>query len=396
MRTLVLVVFCLVGCSSGHDTIPDSPGGGSGSGTPLANVAAISAGNNFACALLMDGSVKCWGQDDHGELGGTATSPLPCDSVTCGGPTTVAGATGTSIAAGLGGACVLGAGAVKCWGDNTNGQLGNGSTMSSSSPVEVTGILDATAISAGDQTMCALISGGGVECWGAGVLGQIGNNMISNALVPTAPAGLGTAAAIGAGDGRSCAVVGGAVYCWGDNNLGELGVDNTGNYSDMPVVAMGVSGATAVTSGGFTTCALIDPNGTVTCWGDDTNGEVGTGAVNSMPVSVPGASVGGLSSATSISSGVANFVCASTTGGSVYCWGSNSFGQLGNGGGSDSAIPVPVTGISTASVVAAGNEFACALLADHTVKCWGHNNDAQLGNGTTTDSATPTSVVVKQ
>ena len=398
-----VVVWCvaLSACASKVDHIADSgngsgSGSGGGSGAPLTGVAAISAGIDFACALMMDGTVRCWGEDDDGQLGGMVNDPsLRCGSTTCSGAVAVAGATGgLAIASGLAGSCLLQTpGTVECWGDNTNGQLGNGSTTSSDSPVPVTGLANATAISAGDQTMCALEAGGGVVCWGAGVLGQIGDDSIMNALTPTAPTGLASATAIAAGDGRSCAVIGGAVDCWGDNNLGELGVGTSGHFSDMPVAAVGVSGASAVSSFGFTTCALV--GGTVTCWGDDSNGELGTGIVMSQPVVMAGSSVGGLSNVTAIATGQTNFACALTTGGAVDCWGANAEGELGNGTTSDSAIPVPVTGLTGVTAISAGGDFACALLSDHTVQCWGNNNDAQLGNGTTTESSTPTTVIIK-
>jgi alpha-tubulin suppressor-like RCC1 family protein len=401
MRKLwLLVVFAA--CASRVDHIPDGGGGidGGGSacapvGVDLQNVVAISAGVDFACAALTDGSVWCWGDDDNGQLGSMMNEPgLHCASNTCVGPITVPGATGAkSVAAGLGGACALSAsGAVSCWGDNTNGQLGNNSTTSSTSPVAVSGLTTAMAISAGDQTMCALETGGGVVCWGAGVLGQIGDDSTANALTPTAPTGLGPATAIAGGDGRSCAVTSGSVECWGDNNLGELGNGNSGNNSDMPTMAVGVSGATAVSSFGFTTCAL-GSSGTVTCWGDDSNGELGTGIVSATPVTMAGSAVSGITTATAIATGQQNFACALLANGTVECWGQNSEGQLGDGTMTDSPLPVPVMGISNATAITAGGDFACALLANTMVECWGRNNDAQLGNGSTVDAPTPTTVM---
>ena len=245
--------------------------------------------------------------------------------------------------------------------------------------------------------MCALESTGDVLCLGTNVNGQIGDGTINTALTPTAPTGLGLTTWLSAGDQRACAVTDqSAVECWGDNNLGELGVGTSGNYSSRPVAVTGLPGAiTAVSAGGFVTCAL-GTGGAVTCWGDNSAGEIGTGATTPTLVPMAGDPVAGITTAIAISAGRegGNFVCALLADGTVKCWGDNSRGQLGNGSTTGSPTPVAVTGLTGVTAIAAGDYFTCALLSGGAVKCWGDNSKAQLGDGTTTDATTPVSVIV--
>jgi alpha-tubulin suppressor-like RCC1 family protein len=374
-------------------------------GTCIATPIAIAAGSESACALLLDGTIACWGENEYGELGnGTTTSSTT--------PVAVSGLTGaTAISVGNASACaLLSGGTVQCWGDNEFGELGNGSSTGPDSciiilnvgegcattPVAVTGLAGATAISVGYESACALLSGGTVECWGDNGEGELGNGTTTSSTTPVAVTGLADATAISVGVESACAVLsGGTVKCWGWNGDGQLGNDTMTN-STTPVAVSGLTGATAISVGGDSACAILS-GGTVQCWGDNGLGGLGNGATTSSTTPV---AVTGLTDATAISVGATP--CALLSGRTVQCWGDNEFGQLGNGTttGPDtcstsypcSTTPVAVTGLTGATTISVGGDSACAILSEGTVQCWGDDAEGQLGNGTTTNSSTPVPV----
>ncbi len=351
----------------------------------ITNATQVSAGGLHTCALLSDQTVKCWGYNGDGELGDGVTNHGATDFQgldTSPTPVTVSGITNaTQISAGGQHTCaLLSGGTVVCWGDNWAGQLGNGTTTDSPTPVRVSGITNATQISAGFSHTCALLSDGTVMCWGWNWEGQLGNGTTTeNSPTPVQVSGITNATQISAGSDHTCALLtGGTVRCWGDNLYGWLGNGTTTN-SPTPVPVSGVSTATQVTAGGMHTCALLS-GGAIKCWGHNVYGELGNGNYDdhSVPLddsSIP-VSVSGISTATQVTAGGFH-TCALISGGAIKCWGDGEDGELGNGAYDASPTPVPVSGISIATQVSA----SCALLSDHTVKCWGPSNSGQLGNG---------------
>ncbi len=300
-------------------------------------------------------------------------------------------ATPNGVSAGGEYTCVLlPDGTARCTGRNQFGQLGDGSWTDSSVLVPVSGLTTATQVVAGDEFACALLAGGTAKCWGLGESGQRGDGSFGTfALVPVPVNGLTGAVALAAGYGHTCAVLSNATMrCWGENREGQLGNGTTANPGTaQPVAVSGITSATAVTTGAYHTCALLG-NGTVRCWGRNNQGQLGNGtySTSSTPVAVSG-----LTGVAAVSGGGVH-TCAALVDGTVRCWGENEHGQLGNGTTATSSTPVQVVGIAGAVDVSVGWRHTCALLGDGTVYCWGQNQFAQLGDGTTTQRTTPVRV----
>ena len=313
-----------------------------------------------------------------------APSAAPITPVTAALVVPVAPATATVAAGGTHSCTLIAGGGATCTGNNASGQLGDGTTNNSNSPVYVTGLTGATALAAGANHTCSLGSGGTVSCWGQNAFGQIGTGSTGGPVTtPTAVAGISGATAIAAGDYHTCAIVGGSVYCWGYNLFGALGTGDTVNHFS-PIAVTGISTAVAITAGMYHTCALL-ASGEVDCWGFNPYGALGNGTIvdSSTPVAATG-----ITNAVSVDAG--NYhTCASLADGTVDCWGYNSHGELGNGTLVDSITPTPVVGISTATSVTVGADHSCAVFTDGSVNCWGYNADGELGDGTTTDSSVP-------
>ena len=314
----------------------------------IISAAAIGAGGNHTCALLADHTVRCWGDNSNGQLGdGTRVNRLS--------PVAVIGVTtATAIAAGQSSTCALLADAtVTCW--PVSGSL---------TPMAVAGITTATAI-AGQGQMCALLADQTVRCW-------------TSSSAPVAIDGITTATAISVGSYHACALLSDrSVRCWGANNWGQLG-DGTQVSSASPVTVAGVNDAMAVSAGGYHTCALLVDGG-IRCWGDNYTGELGDGS-GSVKSFTPVTPVG-IGPAIAIST-FSHHTCALLADRTIRCWGFNYYGQLGNGTTTSSPVPVAVAGVESAIAISTGEEHSCALFADHTLHCWGRNWSGEYGDGT--------------
>jgi alpha-tubulin suppressor-like RCC1 family protein len=328
-----------------------------------------------------------------------AAAPAPASVV----PTLVA----TAIALGAHFACALiGGGSVNCWGGNSYGQLGDGTTVPRPVPVAVSGISKATAVATGGLHTCALIATGGVECWGYNAGGQLGDNSTTNRSVPGPVDGISTAVAVSGGLYHTCALLSsGSVECWGYNYDGQLGDGSMthescpeGDCSTTPVTVIGISTAVAIDAGDSQTCAVL-VSGTIKCWGGNWLGQLGDGNMTHQSCldgdcSTTPVTVAAITTAAGVAAG-SDHTCAVLAGGAVNCWGGNWSGQLGDGtthqscaGNDCSPTPVAASGISTATAVAAGMDHSCALLTSGSVDCWG----GQFGDPWMDASPTPVPV----
>jgi alpha-tubulin suppressor-like RCC1 family protein len=354
----------------------------------------VASGDQHTCAVVNGGQVDCWGLNANGQLGnGLTTNSLS--------PVTVTGLSGvTAVAAGGNDSCaLLTGGTVKCWGFNGSGELGNGTTADSSTPVTVTGISGVSAIEVGFLHSCAVLLAGAVDCWGFNGSGELGDGTITGpqscsgnpcSTVPVAVSGLSGVTGIAAGDDHSCAVVAaGAVDCWGGNTRGQLG-NGTTTGSSVPVAVSGLSGATSVATGAQHACALL-AGGAIACWGVNDDGELGNGSTVSSTTPV---AVSGLVGATAVAVG-GYHACALVSGGAIDCWGYNLSGELGNGAYIGnftymrSTTPVSVIAMTGATTLDSGGDHSCAVRSGNALDCWGYNAYGELGDGTSTSSSTP-------
>ncbi len=350
-------------------------------------VLAVSSGGEHSCALTTSGGVKCWGNNSAGQLGDGATLDRLIVADAYGLASGV-----QAVSAGSAHTCALmAAGGVKCWGDNSAGALGDGTTSPPQwRPRDVVGLAGALqAVSAGASHTCALNPAGGVVCWGGNGQGQLGNGTLVGRSTPGAVLGLSSGVqAVGAGDDHTCALTtAGGVLCWGDNSTGKLGNGTTINAS-APVEVSGLeSGVQAISVGPSHTCALTTSGG-VACWGSNDFGELGDGTTGGMRATQQ--EVLGLGSGVLAIGTGQHYTCALTTAGVVKCWGNDPDRNLGDGEAAHYAAPVEVIGLgSDILAISVGLSHACALDSSGGVKCWGSSDHNQLGNVTLSFSARP-------
>lgn len=329
----------------------------------------IAAGRAHTCAIAPAGELLCWGDGSQGQLGdGRVHAVLHGDG----------GIGDGGIADGGVGAAMPGA--------STDAGLDAGPLMP---------VLDrATAVTAGGAHSCAIDGDGRVLCWGRGAEGQVDGVPTGEmpVLKPVEVAGIGEATDLSAGAAHTCAVTERGVVCWGSARHGQIGVE-VGGSPGLPGLVPGTAGAVEVSAGARHTCARLQ-RGRVLCWGEtlDDDGQ--------MRANAEAYAVAGLDDAMEIAAG-AGFTCALRANGKVVCWGLNDAGQLGDGTRHASAAPVEVTGLELSLYIAAGGAerdgtldgHACAVTKSFFVQCWGRNREGQLGVGKAPD-ATRAAVVL--
>ena len=346
----------------------------------------VVTGQNHTCILTSSGDVQCWGRNHAGQLGnGNKTDQMT--------PVDVVGLASdiVKLTAGDNHTCALTqSGGMKCWGENVGGQIGDGTTTDRSAPVNVTGMTSGVAeIIGGYRHTCAVLTTGAVKCWGTNTYGTLGDGTTTDRTTPQSVSGMNSGAvALAAGGGHTCALMNnGGVKCWGRNNNGQLG-DGTKTNRLTPVNVSGLAaGVAAIAAENANTCALTISGG-LKCWGRNSDGQVGDGTTTDRTTPV---NVSGLTSGVAVLTTLGDaFSCAKTESNGVKCWGDNQYSQVGDGTSTDRSTPVDVSGLgSGVATLAVGDFHACALMATGGLKCWGRNDYGQLGDGTTTQRSQP-------
>ena len=409
----------------------------------LTDAVAVGAGQGHTCATLADGTMKCWGLNGNGQLGdGTTTNRTTPVFVSIGVPV-------AAIAVASLHTCARSSdGAALCWGRNNIGQLGDGTLVQRLMPVGVSGLsAGVAALVAGGHHTCAQTGSSSLKCWGYNATGQLGNGTLVNASVPVDVISLAAPVGeIAAGAYHTCARSGGGnrVRCWGDALYGRIAVGNTlagtPDYSTQPVTISGLPAPArqltmrtatgcAVTTFGSASCwgrnnlrqlgagtaidhagpryvfglqsgvgdiaigdghgCAVRTDGAVWCWGDNTYGQIGDQTTIPRDVAVQTV---GITNAVQVATGL-NFSCVRTATGAVWCWGQNADGQLGDGTTLNRTQPVAAVGLGSGVIdLALGDRHACAVRSDGGVRCWGYNNGGQLGDASVVSRSVPTPI----
>jgi alpha-tubulin suppressor-like RCC1 family protein len=291
-----------------------------------------------------------------------------------------------------------------CWGQNSDGEIGNNSTGNANARRQVMGIADLAAVGLGYLTSCACDRSGSAWCWGRNLEGELGIGHASdNSTVPVQVPGISDCVQIGGGGRHTCVVHGtdGSVSCWGGDSLGQVGQPTSAAGScpqstgppvpcfTSPMLVPGLTGVADVRGGDQFTCAR-KTDLTVWCWGSNFAGELADGTATSRSTPAQIAELG--NDVVELMAGRFH-ACARHQAGTVSCWGGGGSGQLGTGTTSNGRRPLAVVGITDATQLAGGFMHTCVLHTSGLVSCFGSNALGQLGNGTTSDSLSPVDVV---
>ena len=351
---------------------------------------AISAGYGHTCAILGDGSVWCWGLNQVGEVGdGTTVDKNVPTKITLPKPATAIAAGGLFFGAGAYSAhtcAILNDKTLRCWGSNTEGELGKGNLSNLVGP-QTPSVSNVNEVSVGGATTCVVNASNQLYCWGFNSSGQVGNGSTSGAAVPTPTLISSAVAHVAVGALHTCAVkTDGNVHCWGSDSFGQVGngASQTGNvYSPWGPIST-VPNTTLISSGRYHSCAK---NGVgVFCWGHNTAGQLGIGNMTQQPapqaLALPGV--------TAIEMG--DYHSSALVGSSLYMWGENTSGQLGDGTGVSQSTPKLST-LANMAQISLAELHSCGLTATHQMYCWGDGAHGKLGNGGTAGSSVPVAVV---
>lgn len=368
--------------SGGASGAGNDPGAGGATGNFVPPAPRLALGGPHSCALKLDGTVACWGRNDHGELGNdefsTATPPGLAEAVPVTGLDGVA-----AISSGLYHSCaLLDDASIACWGAGYAGQLGDDDFHMNDAGVatpQVVALEGVKQVGAAGENTCALLLDGTVQCWGANLFGQLGNDSTDDSALPVAVQGLSGVAKLAVGRFQTCALMDDAtVQCWGYG--GVNGGSSINVLTATPIA--GITGATDLVAGDSFACAVV-AGGAVRCWNEGDVGQLGDGMSNdsnTTPVDVAG-----LSGVVQLSAG-ARHVCAIDTQQAVWCWGDGEFGQLGDGvahNGFPNFVTEPVAAelLSDVVEVACGADHTCVRTSSDEVLCLGLGAHGQLGDG---------------
>jgi alpha-tubulin suppressor-like RCC1 family protein len=340
------------------------------------------------CGLRADGTVWCWGSNAFGQFGNGIRSSGANTPQQVGSDSNW-----VSLTAGSYHTCGLRVDDTAwCWGWNEWGVFGDGTTsLIASTPQWGGGNGNWISLSADTWHTCGIRVGGTAWCWGDDSNGKLGNGTNVRVAIPTPQQVGGNSdwTSLSAGGSHTCGVrANGTAWCWGFNGTGQLGILGQGTTTTPLQVGSDFNWASVSAADDYT-CALRT-NGTAWCWGWNANGQLGIGTVATI-ANTP-RQVGSASDWLSLS--VAKYhTCGVREDGTAWCWGRNVEGQLGNGTNTDANTPQQVSGTADWVSVEVGTSHTCGMRSDSTAWCWGRNVEGQLGNGTNTDSNIPVLVV---
>lgn len=371
--------------SGGPDAAPETDSGAASvpSLVPFAGARKVSMGQLGGCLVTYSNDLYCWGAGTNGQNGdGSPLNRLM--------PVKVPFFSGNVVDVGrdLAHACAVRNDAtVWCWGDDSQGQLGNGAGGSSNTPVQVTSVTNAIAVEVYNNTSCALIANGTIRCWGNNDHSKIGNALAPNpAQTAYFVAAIDDAVDVAVGYDHVCAVEGsGTAYCWGNDASGQLGNGGGGNQG-VPGQVINVGNFKQISAGLYYTCGAT-ANGGLRCWGGNDHGQLGDGTI--MQRQSP-TTVATLSGVVDVEAGAAT-ACARLLDNSLRCWGLGSAWTLGNGTEEDALLPTSVATLgNNVAMVSIGVCEACSVTLDTTLFCWGGaNEDGAMGNGTVAPNVLP-------
>lgn len=358
---------------------------------PAARFRAVSAGATGSCGVAGAGAAHCWGTNSAGELG-TGSSRMLTATVSPVGVRT--GTRFARVAAGERFACGLtAAGRAYCWGDNLFGQLGDGTDDWRAAPVPVRSDGPFASLAVGYEHACGLTADGVALCWGSNYYGELGDGSEEDHATPASVRTGLRFASLTAGEDHTCALTaGGRAFCWGSDGAGRLGSAET-DSAPTPVPVSGGHRFIALSAGAAHTCGL-DDGGRALCWGANDRGQLGDGRGGAdTPAAnreAPGAVEGGHTFAR-VSAGGAH-TCALTAEGAAWCWGDNASGQIGDGTAERRSAPVAVAGGLRFGSLDAGAEHTCGVERDGAAWCWGRGDTGGLGAGGAQGSRVPVRV----
>ncbi|EPR11514.1 S8 family serine peptidase [Ruminiclostridium papyrosolvens] len=351
----------------------------------LSGVSSIAAGGSHSIALKNDGTVWTWGLNKDFQIGDGSYESYRVTAVRVSGLNGIIAISGSAFNS----SALKNDGTLWMWGNNSYGQLGNGTIHQTLTALQVRGLNGITAFSLGNYHSLALKNDGTVYAWGSNSCGQLGDGTttFTETMVIQEVNELNGITALSGGNRHSLALKSdGTVWSWGYNGCGQLG-DGTNDTKTTAVQVNGLSGITAISAGESNSLALKN-DGTVWAWGDNSKGQLGDGTTTEKNIAIH---VSGLSGIVAISAGSSHSVALKDDG-TVWAWGYNAYGQLGDGTTTSKKIPIQVSGLSGIVAISAGSSHNLALKNDGTVWAWGDNAYGQLGDGTITKRTTAVQV----